>query len=369
MISEITPVRGAIPLSKTKPVQQWTAEWSNQLFIKVRAGGRTGWGEILPAAGNTREPYVKMVERLAERIVGEDEAEISELWRLMRKMTFTGGYGITTGAISGIDIALWDLKGKKNSTPIFKLLGSAGSSSEKEVPRYASLSRYATNSKVLSAVENLLAAGYSSIKIHQAPEETLDAVKSIRQSLGKDFDLMVDLNCGFSFEKAREFMQKVDRYDLKWIEEPVWPPDDFDSLKKLNEIGPVAAGENFFSYYEFERLLEDDALSFYQPDVGKCGGITALMEMMNLFRSHKASVALHNRPHNGWVGIIASCHVASASELDMLVESPPNEIPGEYFQFNGTITKDRIRVAGPGLGISPFEPIPESQGSKLLHFH
>jgi L-alanine-DL-glutamate epimerase-like enolase superfamily enzyme len=369
LINEITLIRGAIPLSRTDPVQLWTEEWSNQLFVKVRVGERVGWGETLPAAGNTREPYIKMIERLRERIVDENEAKISELWMTMRKMTFTGGYGVTTGAISGIDIALWDMRGKKNSAPIFKLLRKNGSSSGKEIPRYASLSRYSDNAKVLSAVEKLVKSGYSSIKIHQTPEQTLDAVRRIRQSIGKDFDLMVDLNCGFPYDKAREFMQRVDRFDLKWVEEPVWPPDDFESLKKLNKLGAVAAGENFFSYHEFKQLLEEDAISFYQPDVAKCGGITALSEMMELFNTHKAKVALHNRPHNGWIGIIASTHIATASDLDVLIESPPNEIPNDFFRFGGAISKDKIRVKGSGLGLSPVEPIPENEGSKLLHFH
>jgi L-alanine-DL-glutamate epimerase-like enolase superfamily enzyme len=310
-----------------------------------------------------------MIERLRERILDENESRINEIWKLMRKMTFTGGYGITTGAISGIDIALWDLKGRRNSSPVFRLLNGKGSSRPKRVPRYASLSRYSDNGKVEAAVSNLVGIGYEAIKIHQSPEDTLEAVRKIRQNVGRDFDLMVDLNCGFTFQKAFEFMKKVERFDLRWIEEPVWPPDDFESLKKLNKLGPVAAGENFFSVHEFKRLLEDEVLSFYQPDVSKCGGITALSEIMQLLKKYHARVALHNRPHNGWIGTIASCHVASAFEMDTLIESPPNEIPDEFFHFRGSIDRNSIQVQGPGLGITPKEPIPESKSSKLLRFH
>jgi L-alanine-DL-glutamate epimerase-like enolase superfamily enzyme len=323
----------------------------------------------LPAAGNTREPYIQMIERLKERIIDESDARIGELWRLMRKMTFTGGYGIATGAISGIDIALWDLKGKRNSSPVSSLIVGNHSPHSRKIPRYASLSRYSDNKKVQAAVEKLVAAGYTAIKIHQSPEETLDAVKRIREKVGRDFGLMVDLNCGFPYEKAVDFMKRVERYELKWVEEPVWPPDDFESLKKLNRLGPVAAGENFFSLNEFKRLLQDEALTFYQPDVAKCGGITALTEIMQLFKKSRARVAFHNRPHNGWIGTIASCHVASAFDLDILIETPPNEIPSESFRFTGSIEKNHIQVKGPGLGISPKEPIPESKTSKLLRFH
>src|SRR5439155_2290369 len=127
---------------------------------------------------------------------------------------------------------LWDLKGRRNSSPVSGLLAGNNISRSKRVPRYASLSRYSDNGEVQKAVGNLVDAGYQAIKIHQAPVDTLDAVKKIRETVGRDFELMVDLNCGFTFEKALDFMKKVERYDLKWIEEPVWPPDDFESLKK-----------------------------------------------------------------------------------------------------------------------------------------
>jgi len=368
MIEEIQIRRGSIPLSETIPPQLWIAEWSNQLFVRLTASGVVGWGEVLPAAGNTPEPYIAMIRRFAEGITGENEAEIKGLWKTMRRISFTGGYGITTGAMSGIDIALWDILGKKSGSPVFKLIGEKLTSPPK-LSRYLSLSRYSDNDKLRAAVGNLINQGYKSIKIHQSAEDTLDGVRILRQSFGKDFELMVDLNCGFSYPAAEEFMRQVEPYELKWIEEPVWPPDDFDSLRKLNRMGPVAAGENFFSIHEFRRLLETDSLTFYQPDVAKCGGITALCEIVEAITTHGSRAALHNRPHNGWVGLVAGAHVASSFDSSAIMESPPNEIPLKYFDFMGMLDKQSIQVGGPGLGIGPIEPIPESSDSKLLRFH
>jgi L-alanine-DL-glutamate epimerase-like enolase superfamily enzyme len=367
MIEEIQIRRGSIPLSETIPPQLWISEWSNQLFVRLTASGVVGWGEVLPAAGNTREPYIAMIQRYAEGITGENETGIKKIWKTMRRMSFTGGYGITTGAMSGIDIALWDIRGKRHDSSLFRLLG--GKSAPPKLSRYVSLSRYSDNKKLRDAVGNLIEQGYKSIKIHQSAEDTLDAVRILRQSFGKSFELMVDLNCGFSYSAAEEFMRQVGPFELKWIEEPVWPPDDFESLRKLNRMGPVAAGENFFSIHEFRRLLETDSLTYYQPDVAKCGGITALSEIVEAIMSRGSRVALHNRPHNGWIGLVAGAHVASAFDRSAIIESPPNEIPAKYFEFKGNLDKQSIQVDGPGLGITPVEPIPESSGSKLLRFH
>lgn len=367
MIEDIQVRRGAIPLTKTVPPQQWISEWSHQLYVKIKAQGITGWGDILPAAGNIAEPYAAMIARFTDGLLGEDEEEIGKLWTAMRRMSFTGGYGVTTGAISGIDIALWDIAGKRESLPVWKQVGGERSA---KLSRYVSLSRYSDSEKLRQVVGHLLDKGYRSIKIHQSPVDTLEGVKLLRDSFGRDFELMVDLNCGFGYPAAEEFMRRVQPYELKWIEEPVWPPDDFDSLAKLNKMGPVAAGENCFSLYEFRRLVAINALTFYQPDVAKCGGITALIEILREIVANGGKVALHNRPNNAWVGPIAGSHVASAIDPKAIIESPTNEIPEKYFMTNAKLDLESIQVDGPGLGIEPVEPIPESTAPpKLLRFH
>jgi L-alanine-DL-glutamate epimerase-like enolase superfamily enzyme len=366
LIEDIELVGAAIPLTPTRPKQMWTAEWSNQLLVKITASGITGWGEVLPAGGNTRDPYLGVLKRLKEVVVGRDETDISGLWQLMRKVTFTGGYGIATGAISGIDIALWDIRGKKEEKGVNELLGGRNG---KKVGRYASLSRYEDEETLTSAVSNLRDEGYLAIKLHQTGADTLSSVKMVRDTLGFDFDLMVDLNCTFSYEDAKKFMRGVHRYELKWVEEPVWPPDDYDSLAKLNRMGPVAAGENFFSFFEFKRLLQDEALTYYQPDVAKVGGLTPLVPMMELINRRGGRVALHNRPHNGWVGTLASAHAASSMRGDATVETPPNEVPGKYFSVMSSVETNDIIPAGPGLGVDLKEPIPRSNKSVMLRFH
>ena len=365
MLKQIEKIKTSIPLNRTSPEQLWLDEWGNQLFIRAEdVDGFVGWGEILTAAGNSPLPYESVLDILIELIKNSNEGNIRELWDKMRKLTFSGGYGITTGSISGIDISLWDLFCNRIDQSLANILGRRHQS----VRRYASLSRYATPEKAAMAVKNLFENGYSSIKLHQSNHDTLETVKIIREDIGYNLELMADLNCSMNFEAAKPFMERISKYELKWIEEPMWPPDDFRSLEKLNKISPVAAGENFFSIFDFERLLERDALSYYQPDVTKVGGVTPLTDMMGLFKSYNAILSLHNRPHNGWIGIMTSANIACSYDGPVLVETPPNEIPS-IFEFDGRIDKNSISPNGKGIGIKPIEKLPESKNTKLLRFH
>ena len=365
MLKKMEKVRTSIPLDKTEPEQMWINEWGNQLFVRSEnTDGIVGWGEILTAAGNSRAPYEAMLDILIEQILTSDEDNIRELWNKMRRLSFSGGYGITTGSISGIDISLWDLFSRKVGAPLSSILGKRRSS----VKRYASLSRYSDPEKTASAVKKLFADGYLSIKLHQSWSDTLDTVKIIRKEIGYDLELMADLNCSMDFETAHAFMQNISKYELKWIEEPLWPPDDFKSLGKLNRISPVAAGENFFSIFDFERLLENDCLSYYQPDVAKIGGVTPMIEIMGLLKAYNATLALHNRPHNGWVGIMTSANIACSYDGSTIVETPPNDVPS-IFSFEGEIDKNSISPKGNGIGIMPNGKLPEPGDTKLLKFH
>lgn len=364
LIKNIDPVKASVPLSETNPRQLWIDQWSRQLYVKISSEYGTGWGEVLATAGNDPSPYYELIRTLSPLIIGKDESNPREIWEMIQKYIFSGGYGVTTASMSGIDIALWDLLAKERNKPLYSLLGG----NQHSIKRYISLSRY-KKTELVDAVRNLLDSGYSMIKIHQSPSESLEAIQSIRKELGYDFDLMADLNCGFSLETAKDFAKKASGMEMKWIEEPIWPPDDYDSLKVVNRIIPVAAGENFFSINEFRRVLAIDALTYYQPDITKSGGITGGMDIVKIIMEAGKNISFHCRPHNGWVGIASTAHLASAISPDALLETPPNCIPEEYFTNSNECSKESIKPAGTGHGISPKEPLPELRRGGLLRFH
>ena len=354
MIENIETFNGRILLHETTPRQLLYYERSVQLFVKITASGISGWGQVMTGAMNLRAPYAALVSAMSKVISGMDEDSINEIWEILRRKSHSGGYGVTTGALSGIDISLWDIKGKKLKAPISKLFGSA----PRKVRRYASLIKYADADQAYIVVKSLLEAGYERIKLHQPPEEALDVISRIRREYGNQVDLMADINCALKYEQARDYCERISRYEPLWVEEPLWPVDDFKSLAKLNRITPIAAGENFFSYFDYERLLDLEALSYYQPDLTKLGGITPAIPIVNLLKEHSANIAFHNRPDNSWIGAVCSVQMASAIGIDALIETPPNE-PPSIFDFDGWIDNNQIEVVGQGLGITPKGAIPE----------
>lgn len=356
MIEDVKTINARILLQETVPRQLLYYERSVQLFVHVKAGGMNGWGQVMTGAMNLRSPYASLVSSMGKLITGMEEDDIVNIWELLRRRSHSGGYGVPTGALSGIDIALWDIKGKKLKNPICGLFGS----SPRRVKRYASLIKYSNAEQAYSVVRNLIESGYSRIKLHQPPEQALDVISKVRKDFGNQVELMADLNCALKYDLARDFCERIYRFEPLWIEEPLWPVDDFKSLARLNKIVPIAAGENFFSYYDYERLLDLDALSYYQPDLTKIGGITPSIPIVNLLKAHGANIAFHNRPDNSWIGAICSSQIASAMEIDALIETPPN-IPPDIFDFKGWISNNEIEVNGHGLGIVPLKTIPEEE--------
>ncbi|MEM0159614.1 MAG: mandelate racemase/muconate lactonizing enzyme family protein [Candidatus Micrarchaeaceae archaeon] len=354
MIENVKTINGRILLQETTPRQLLYYERSVQLFVNVTASGIGGWGQVMTAAMNLRAPYVVLISAMGKVITGMDEDDISMIWEILRRRSYSGGYGVPTGAQSGIDIALWDIKGKKLGIPICKIFGSA----PRKVKRYASLIKYADADQAYVIVKNLIKSGYERIKLHQPPEQALDVISRIRKEFGYQVGLMADLNCALKYDQAKDYCERISKYEPLWVEEPLWPVDDFKSLAKLNKITPIAAGENFFSYYDYERLLELEALAYYQPDLTKLGGITPAIPIINLLKVHGANIAFHNRPDNSWIGAVCSTQMASAMGIDAFIETPPNE-PPEVFDFQGRVDINEIEVNGNGLGITPKGTIPE----------
>ena len=319
------------------------------LLVRVETdGGVTGWGEafghrIFPA---TRAAIDTLVGPMC---VGRDPTAINPLVdELQRALAGVGRNGPAMYALSAIDIALWDIAGKIAGQPLYRLLGGAP---RQRLPAYASLLRYGEPGAVRHHVEKALKRGYRYIKLH---EITFAPIEAARRAAGPDIPIMVDCNCPWTVAEAISMARRLQPLDLKWLEEPVWPPEDHSGLARVQVQGgiPTAAGENAM-LPELKGLLAAGAVSYIQPSVTKVGGVTQMRKVMALADAHGVACV----PHSAYFGpgLLASIHCIAAMAGEGLVERYDADFAAN--PLHGAILPDRdgcIPVPqGPGLGVDP----------------
>ncbi|QGA68989.1 mandelate racemase/muconate lactonizing enzyme family protein [Sulfolobus sp. E11-6] len=358
MIKKVEFVKANIPLEKTDPLQAWYNQWSSQLFVKiVNDENIIGWGEILATTANSRDIYIVLGQKISKAILNKDEEEVCEINDFLFKILETGKGAVSSGVISGIDIALWDLIGKKLGRPIYKILGYSG----KDMPRYIALSRYENIYSLRKVLGLFIEKGFKIIKIHEHYTRAIDVMRELRNIYGYSIKIIVDLSSSIpSLEKAKELFNSISKYEPMWIEEPLRQSDNYKALKKLNEIVPIAGGENIFTINEFKRAMESEAYTYFQIDTTKIGGITEAIKRVNLAKVYNVSLSYHHRPDNGWIGISANYHVSVTAHDSFLIETPPDN-PSKYFKIEGKIDTNYLQFKGLGLGIEPKEDIPKGE--------
>jgi L-alanine-DL-glutamate epimerase-like enolase superfamily enzyme len=295
-------------------------------------------------------------EVLAPILLGRDPFVVERLWEEMYGVMRARGHskGFMIEAISGVDIALWDLIGKTLEQPIHRLLGSYSSS---PLPAYASSILFKEEKAMVEEAEGLAEAGFSGIKlkIGMGLQQDLANVRSLRRALGDGIELMVDANCGYDRIFALRMGRELEGMGISWMEEPL-PPEDLEGYAMLSQALdlPIAAGESEFTRYGFRELIGKGKVDVIQPDVARAGGITECRRIAALASAYGIPCA----PHTG-----ASSAVSIAASLQLSASLPnfltfeymyaPNPLREEILVAPISLTSDgRVPVpSGPGLGI------------------
>jgi L-alanine-DL-glutamate epimerase-like enolase superfamily enzyme len=274
----------------------------------ITDAGVTGWGDawgyVCP-----RSTVAAITEMIAPQARGQevpDAAGIPALMeRIQRNLHLFGRYGITMFAISGLDIALWDLAARIEGVPLHRLLGAQ---KRARIPAYASLLKIGDPALVAGECETALRRGYPAIKLH---ETTVPAVYAARKAIGAGVPLMVDMNCPMDGTAAIAFARDCAAAAPMFLEEPVWPPEDFATLAEVRSKGglDIAAGENACTVHQFRQMLTAGAVSHAQPSVIKVGGITEYLRVVDLADSMGVKLAPHS-PYFG-PGFLATLHLMS----------------------------------------------------------
>lgn len=290
--------------------------WDSLEFVLVRIEtdtGLVGWGECF--AYSCRAAVASAARTMvAPLLEGRELPETPEALTLevQRGLHIFGRYGIAMFAISGFDIALWDLAAKAQGKPLHALLGKACRS---EMTAYASLVRYGDAGLVRKYCREACDLGYRYIKLHEIEP---DVIRAGRAASGPDIGLSVDVNCAWSAELTRERMPMLRDVNAMWVEEPVFPPEDIRTQALLNSEFPLGAGENACTRHEFARMLEAGAVRFAQPSVIKVGGVTEFVAAAALAEAQGVAVMPHS-PYFG-PGYFATLHLGAVLPGEPLFE-------------------------------------------------
>lgn len=319
------------------------------LVVKVETeDGLVGWGE---AFGHAAIPATKAAidTIIGPLMLGRDAGDIQGLSRtILHSLHLLGRNGSFVYGYSGIEIALWDLLGKRAGLPLYRLLGGRDRG---PIDGYASLLAYNDDALVAKNTAAACAAGYRFIKLH---ELTRDAVLAAQQAPGAaDAAIMMDVNCAWSPAAAREMAASLVDDGLMWLEEPVWPPEDVHGLASVRAYGiPISAGENVAGLFGFKSLIEAGAIDVAQPSVTKIGGVQEMLKVFDLCEAHGVEVAPHS-PYFG-PGFVATLHIIAARMEKPMVEVLWLEMEANPFDPWVRGENGRFPVPqGPGLGCDP----------------
>jgi L-alanine-DL-glutamate epimerase-like enolase superfamily enzyme len=320
--------------------------------------GVTGWGDAFSYVC-PRTAFAAIGELIAPQARGQEVPGTAGIPafvdRIQRNLHLFGRYGITMFAISALDIALWDLAAKAKGEPLYRLIGDR---QRARIPAYASLLRIGDPSLVARECETVVQRGYGAVKLH---ETTVAPVVSARRAMGPAIPLMVDMNCPMTGTEAIAFAQACREAAPLFLEEPVWPPEDFRTLADVREKGglAIAAGENACTVHQFRQMMGEGAVTYAQPSVTKVGGITEYLKVVALADAMGVKLAPHS-PYFG-PGFLATLHLLSLRNDGTFIE---------VFHMNraaclwgGRIDADAsgtIAVPeGPGLGYEPDRDVME----------
>jgi L-rhamnonate dehydratase len=276
-----------------------------------------------------------VIERhLTKLLLGEDPFNVEELWDIMWRSTlYYGRKGLVIHAISAVDLALWDIIGKALGMPVYQILGGETKS---RIPAYCTG----------NDIEQHIQFGFKRLKLavpygpadgRDGLKKNVDLVKTTRQSLGPDGDIMLDCWMALTEEYAIELAGMVEPYRVYWMEECL-QPDDYDGFKRLHgrvRSTQLATGEHEYTRYGFRLLLEYNAVDIWQPDITWCGGLTELRHIGALAAAYNIPVIPHaGWQHGGWQFILAT---ANSPWCEMFMPPPggPPEVYQRFEEDNG----------------------------------
>jgi galactonate dehydratase len=346
---------------------QWT-------FVTIETDeGITGWGESSSTPRHGSLLTGAGVRAVREALIGEDPADIERLWhKLFRRYTYMGSRGFPTTIISGIDIALWDIKGKATGRPVYDLLGGK---MRDNIRMYANawFGNCSTPNDYAAAAKRTVAEGHDAMKmdpfLEMQPFHTMyqdgqisaagenlgcDITAAVRDAVGPDVEVLIDAHGHYNVKTAVRLANRLyDESKIDWFEEPL-PPEGIEGLRSVRQQmrAPMCLGERLFTRWDYSQILHEGLTDFIMPDVTWTGGISELKKIATMAETYYIPISPHNAQGPGQ--ILGGAHVSISTpnfyRLEHALDFKPsyNRYLQEPFNWQG----NKLILNGkPGLGI------------------
>ena len=344
------------------------------LFVQVDTDeGITGWGEITTYPGVVANRAVSAyVDAIGTLLIGQNPANIEAIWnKLFREMTYVGTRGATTAAVSGIDIALWDIRGKVLGLPIYELLGGAV---RDRIPLYCHPYNPTSPEAIVQATREIVDSGFKAFKLDpmlahlhvdhteyidgeispEAEAIALDTLAAAREEAGDAIEIMIDAHGMFNVPSAIRLANKMAEYNIHWFEEPV-PVESWKALKQVRERvkTPICVGERLHTRWDFVPIFENGLADYIMPDVTWTGGISELKKIATMAEAYYVPISPHDA--SGPVNVLAGAQVGMTVPNFYKLEVNRYDLSGYDFMIDEPldIRDGYLYVSDrPGLGVN-----------------
>lgn len=351
--------------------------WGEYFFIEVQTDeGITGWGEITTTTKLANRAVAGMIRQVNDLLVGEDPSKIERIWhKIFRAFTYMGSRGATCQVISGIDIALWDIRGQVLGQPIYDLLGGAVRDTI-SLYCHPDQRKFTSKAGVEEEIRGIVESGHKALKFDPFPhlgvvdranagyldgqmskegeKIAADLTAQIREVAGPNIEILIDAHGRFNVPTAIRLCRTLeDVGQIDWFEEPV-PVESYHALRQVREKvnAAISVGERLHTRWEFVPIFENEMADYIMPDVTWTGGITELKKIATMAEAYYIPISPHDA--SGPINVVAGAHVMMTVPNFYRVETNHHDLTSynKFIQSPLDNSNGELKLPGkPGLGI------------------